>query len=61
MIKKIGLIFKHIFDFVAALILSTIALPVLLIAVIVIKIISPEDSPIFKQVRVGYKNKPFTI
>ena len=52
---------KRLFDLVLALILFIPALLVLLCGVIFVKIVSPESSPIFKQTRVGYKNKLFML
>ena len=52
---------KRLFDLVLALILFIPASLVLLCGIIFVKIVSPESSPIFKQERVGYKNKLFTL
>lgn len=52
---------KRLFDFILALILFIPGSIVLLIGMLFVKIASPESSPIFKQVRVGYKNKHFTL
>lgn len=52
---------KRLFDLVLALILFVPASLVLLCGIIFVKIVSPESSPIFKQERVGYKNKLFTL
>ena len=35
--------------------------PIIILTAIIIKINSPEDSPFFKQIRVGYKGKTFII
>ena len=56
-----GKIIKCISDYLLAILLFVPASLVLLIGVIVVKIASPESSPIFKQERVGYKMKLFTI
>lgn len=56
-----GKFLKRIFDLVLALILFIPASLVLLCGIIFVKIVSPESSPIFKQERVGYKNKLFTL
>ena len=56
-----GKIIKRIFDLLLALILIVPGLLLLLCGVLFVKIVSPESSPIFKQRRVGYKNKLFTI
>lgn len=52
---------KRLFDLVLALILFIPASLVLLCGILFVKIVSPELSPIFKQERVGYKNKLFTL
>lgn len=52
---------KRLFDLVLALILFIPASLVLLCGILFVKIVSPESSPIFKQERVGYKNKLFTL
>lgn len=52
---------KRLFDLVLAFILFIPASLVLLCGIIFVKIVSPESSPIFKQERVGYKNKLFTL
>lgn len=56
-----GLFCKRLFDLVLALILFFPALLVLVCGIVFVKIVSPESSPIFKQERVGYKNKLFTL
>lgn len=56
-----GKIVKRFFDLILALILSIPASLVLLCGIIFVKVVSPESSPIFKQERVGYKNKLFTL
>ena len=52
---------KRLFDLVLALILFIPASLILLCGVIFVKIVSPESLPIFKQERVGYKSKLFTL
>lgn len=54
-------IIKHIFDFLFALVCSVFAIPIILIAMLIIHIKSPEAPTIFKQRRIGYKGKEFTI
>lgn len=54
-------IVKRAFDFVLALALLIPAALVLLIGIVFVAVVSPEASPIFKQVRVGYKNRLFTL
>ena len=56
-----GRVIKRLFDLVFGIILGVVAIPVLLIACIFVFICSPESSPIFKQVRVGYKGKEFVM
>lgn len=56
-----GKFVKRLFDLMLALILFIPASLVLLCGIIFVKIVSPESSPIFKQERVGYKNKLFTL
>lgn len=52
---------KRGFDLLLAILLFIPAALVLLIGVAFVKIVSPESSPIFKQERVGYKMKLFTL
>lgn len=52
---------KRVFDFVFALICSVFAIPIILVAMVIIHIKSPEAPAIFKQRRIGYKGKEFTI
>ena len=52
---------KRVFDFVFALICSVFAIPIILVAMVIIHIKSPEAPTIFKQRRIGYKGKEFTI
>ena len=52
---------KRLFDLILALILFIPGSIVLLLGMLFVRIVSPEASPIFKQVRVGYKNKHFTL
>ena len=52
---------KRLLDLLLALILLVPAMLVLLVGIIFVKVVSPESSPIFKQERVGYKNKHFTM
>ena len=56
-----GRAIKRLFDLVFGIVLGVVAIPVLLIACIFVFICSPESSPIFKQVRVGYKGKEFVM
>ena len=53
---------KRLFDILFGLILGCIAIPILLLAMLFVFLVSPSSgSPIFKQVRVGYKGKQFTM
>jgi len=54
-------IIKRLFDLIFAVIVGIFAIPVILLTMIIIKVVSPESSPIFKQERIGYKNKSFNI
>lgn len=56
-----GKLIKRLFDLILALILFVPGTIVLVLGMLFVKIVSPESSPIFKQVRVGYKNKHFTM
>ncbi len=54
--------FKRLFDIAFGLILGLVAIPILLISMLFVFLASPKSgSPIFKQVRVGYKCKDFTM
>lgn len=52
---------KRLFDLLLSIILIVPGFFVLLIGMIFVKFVSPESSPIFKQERVGYKRKLFTM
>ena len=52
---------KRLFDLLLALVLLIPGTIVLLAGLLFVKIVSPESSPIFKQIRVGYKNRKFMI
>ncbi len=52
---------KRLIDLLLALILFVPSMLVLFIGIIFVKLVSPESSPIFKQERVGYKNRHFTM
>jgi Sugar transferases involved in lipopolysaccharide synthesis len=56
-----GKLIKRMFDFAFALLAIAPGFLLLLLGMIVVKIVSPEVSPIFKQVRVGYKGIHFTL
>ena len=57
----IGKAVKRIFDYTLAIVAGIFAIPIILIFMLVIKIASPEDPALFKQERMGYRCKPFTI
>lgn len=52
---------KRVFDLFLAIILIIPGGLVLVCGMLFVQIVSPKSSPIFKQKRVGYKNKLFTI
>lgn len=54
-------IVKRVFDISFSFILLICASPFLLPAVMTVKIASPEAPVFFRQKRLGYKGKPFTI
>lgn len=56
-----GIFLKRLFDLVLAFVLIVPGFLILLCGMFFVKIVSSESSPIFKQTRVGYKNKLFTI
>lgn len=57
-----GRFFKRLFDLLFGIILGVIAIPILLLAMLFVFIVSPgSGSPIFRQKRVGYKGKDFTM
>ena len=56
-----GAFIKRILDLLLALVLLVPGAIVLGLGIIFVKIVSPESSPIFKQVRVGYKGRHFTL
>lgn len=56
-----GIVFKRLADLLLALILIVPASIILLFGMLFVAIVSPGSSPIFKQKRIGYKNKEFTL
>lgn len=52
---------KRAFDLGTALIGGAVSAPVLLGAMTVVHVCSPEDPVIFRQTRTGYRGAPFTI
>ena len=59
--KKVQLFFKRAFDICFSLVLFLCAGLFLLLAMLVVKIASPEAPVFFKQERSGYKGKKFVI
>lgn len=58
---KMSKFIKRFLDIILALILIVPASLVLLCGIIFVICVSPESSPIFKQARIGYKRKDFTL
>ena len=56
-----GYFVKRTFDLLLALVLFIPGVLILLAGVLFVVIVSPESSPIFKQVRVGYRNRQFIL
>lgn len=56
-----GAFVKRLLDLLLALVLLVPGAIVLGLGIIFVRIVSPESSPIFKQVRVGYKGRHFTL
>lgn len=52
---------KRVLDLLLAIILFVPVVIVLLCGILIVCIVSPDSSPIFKQVRIGYKGKHFTL
>ena len=59
--KTIQKAIKRIFDILLATVSLVFAIPIMGVTIFVIMLCSPEASPIFKQERIGYRNKPFTL
>ena len=59
--KKIQRGIKRIFDICFAILLLICSFPLLLLAMLIVKINSPENPIFFKQIRPGFKCKLFTI
>ena len=59
--KPIQRAIKRIFDILFSTLVLICSSPFFLIAVLTVKICSPESPVIFKQIRPGYKGKLFTI
>ena len=59
--KRMQRFIKRVFDICFSTLLLIGTLPVLFIAAAVVKINSPESAVLFKQVRVGYQRKLFTL
>ena len=56
-----GRFIKRLSDFRGALLLLVPVCVVLLFGMLFVVIASPDGSPIFKQKRIGYRNKEFTL
>ena len=56
-----GKFIKRFADIILALLLIIPACFLLLLGMLVVAIASPGSSPIFRQKRIGYKNKKFTL
>lgn len=54
-------VIKRLFDLSFGILLGIVAIPVVVITSVFIFICSPDASPIFRQIRVGYKGKEFTM
>ena len=53
---------KRAFDLIFGILLGCIAIPILLLAMLFVLLVSPSSgSPIFKQIRVGYKCRQFAM
>ena len=52
---------KRLIDLSLAVLVGIFAIPIILLAMLVIKIASPEAPVIFRQKRIGFHCKPFTI
>lgn len=59
--KRLQWLVKRVFDMCFSILLLIGASPFLLIAMLIIKVKSPESPVFFKQIRSGYKCKLFTI
>jgi undecaprenyl phosphate N,N'-diacetylbacillosamine 1-phosphate transferase len=59
--RTIQFAIKRVFDFFFSFLLAVCSLPFLLIAMLTVKICSPESPVIFKQERIGYKGAKFTL
>jgi lipopolysaccharide/colanic/teichoic acid biosynthesis glycosyltransferase len=59
--KKVQRLIKRLFDVFFSILMLICASPFLLMAMLIVKICSPESPVFFKQVRSGYKCKLFTI
>lgn len=59
--RKMQLLIKRIFDVTFSIMALIVSLPIILAAVIMIKIVSPESPVFFKQLRAGKDGKVFEI
>ncbi len=55
------ILIKKLFDFAFTFFLMPIILPIILVVSVLIKFNSPREDIFFKQKRVGYKSKNFTV
>ncbi|WP_375402489.1 sugar transferase [uncultured Sphingomonas sp.] len=51
---------KHVIDWVAALVFGLLLLPALLVVALAVRLSSPGPV-LFRQTRIGYRGKPFTV
>ncbi len=56
-----GKLIKRIVDLVLVLIICIPTLVLLFIGILLVRIASPDGSPIFRQTRIGYKGRAFTL
>jgi len=59
--KMISRLIKFFIDIVFAIIAAVFVAPILIIAAVIVHLFSPEAPVLFRQKRVGYKGKLFTI
>lgn len=51
---------KHVVDWILAVLIGLMLVPVLMVVAIAIKLGSPGPA-LFRQIRIGYRGKPFTV
>lgn len=59
--KKIQRVIKRIFDVCFSVLVLICSSPFFLLAAVIVKVCSPDSPILFKQIRPGYKCKPFII